>query len=117
MIGSGFHEIILPLEGNLFNELADSIDFENITKGRMGNHLVKVDEKGVPIVRTTTKYTIPAHNFSTIHHLVVASINSTIQSNNRDNLPLPDFNNALIEVYDRNYSKMNYHSDQCLDGG
>jgi hypothetical protein len=30
-------------------------------------------------------------------------------------LPVLDFNNALIEVYDCNYATMKYHSDQDLD--
>lgn len=115
MSNSEFHKITLPIENNLFDELLNSIEFENIAKGRVGNHLVNVEDKGVPIVRTTTKYNIPAQNFSTIHHKIVASINNIIKSDNLINLPLMDFNNALIEVYDCNYSKMNYHSDQCLD--
>lgn len=63
------------------------IDFESIAKGRMGNHLVKVNDKGVPIVRTTTKYNVPAHDFSAIHHAVVDRINDTIVGNNLVEIP------------------------------
>ena len=112
---SGFYKITLSLESNLFHKLFNSIHFENVAKGRIGNHLVDVGDDGIPIVRTTTQYTIPAHNFSSIHHMLVTCINSTIQNDSLDDLPLIHFNNALIEVYDRNYTKMNYHSDQCLD--
>lgn len=115
MNNSGFYKITLPLETNLFNELFHSIDFEDVAKGRIGNHLVDVGDAGVPIVRTTTKYNIPAHNFSSIHHRLVDCINSTIQNNDTDELPPMLFNNALIEIYDRNYVKMGYHSDQSLD--
>lgn len=112
MENSGFYKITLPLEKNLFDQLLNSVSFENVAKGRIGNHLVDISKKGVPIVRTTTLYNIPAHNFSEIHHKIIKSLNET-----RDNhtLPLLDFNNALIEVYDCNYATMKYHSDQCMD--
>lgn len=105
-----FFKTILPFEKNLFNKLLNEIEFENIANGRIGNHLVKVSEYGVPIVRTTTKYNIPAHVFSSTHNIIVDSINDNIGNEFSVN-----FNNALIEVYDSNYTKMNYHSDQCLD--
>ncbi|RZK12476.1 MAG: hypothetical protein EOO43_18645, partial [Flavobacterium sp.] len=115
MNNSGFYKITLPLETNLFLELFNSVNFEDVARGRIGNHLVDVGNAGVPIVRTTTQYTIPAHNFSPIHHQLVDCINNTILKDSIDELPLMLFNNALIEVYDRNYVKMGYHSDQCLD--
>ena len=71
MTKNGFYKFVLPLQKNLFEDLANSVDFEDVTKGRKGNHLVKVSELGVPIVRTTTKYNQAAHNFSHLHlHLV-----------------------------------------------
>jgi hypothetical protein len=113
MSNAAFYKITLDTETNLFNELYTGIDFEPVAKGRIGNHLVHVSDNGIPIVRTTTKYNIPAHNFSPIHHKVVALINEAI---GKDNLmPALHFNNALIEVYDAAYSKMNFHSDQSLD--
>lgn len=114
MTNSGFYKITLPLEKDLFKELLESADFENVAKGRIGNHLVKVGEQGVPIVRTTTMYKIPANNFSAIHNQIIESLN--IENENGDkNLPLLDFDNALIEVYDCNYTTMKYHSDQSMD--
>lgn len=110
MSNAGFYKITLDLETNLFNELSGATAFETIAKGRIGNHLVHVSEKGVPIVRTTTKYNIPANNFCAIHHMLVERINATA-----DGIPGLTFNNALIEVYDASYYKMNYHSDQGLD--
>lgn len=111
----GFYKFNLPLEVNLFGELLDANDFENVSKGRIGNHLVHVSDDGIPIVRTTTKYNIPAHNFSSIHHQIIEHINSVIQDSNLDILPPLHFNNALVEVYDAQYTKMKYHSDQSLD--
>lgn len=115
MNNSGFYKITLPLEKDLFNELLDSADFEDVAKGRIGNHLVKVGDKGIPIVRTTTMYDIPANNFSTVHNQIIDCLNAEIQNNDKDDLPLLNFDNALIEVYDCNYTTMKYHSDQSMD--
>ncbi|WP_109435742.1 alpha-ketoglutarate-dependent dioxygenase AlkB [Aquimarina sp. AU119] len=115
MNNTDFYKITLPFGQNLFNKLFNTIEFENIGNGRMGNHLVKVCDSGIPIVRTTTKYNIPAHNFSSIHNMIVDSIKDNIQNENLEYLPSINFNNALIEVYDSKYTKMKYHSDQCLD--
>lgn len=105
-----FLKFTLDLKDSLFPALLNSASFEQVAKGRMGNHLVKVDEQGVPIVRTTTKYNIPANNFAPVHHQLVSTINASLE-----NIPAQGFNNGLIEVYDRNYTKMGFHSDQALD--
>lgn len=110
-----FYKITLPFEKNLFDELFDSVDFEAVTKGRIGNHLVRVQNDEVPIVRTSTNYSIPAFDFSSVHHQIIETVNTTIENDAKENLPKMDFNNALIEVYDCNYSTMKYHSDQDLD--
>ncbi|WP_343618414.1 hypothetical protein [Flavobacterium sp.] len=105
----------LSLPENIFTELLKSCDFENVVKGRIGNHLVKITDKGVPIVRTTTLYTIPANDFADIHNDIVESIKNEVQQTDSNQFSELDFNNALIEVYDCNYTKMKYHSDQCMD--
>ena len=110
----GFYKFILPLKENMFDELSNSVDFEDITKGRKGNVLVNVGDKGVPIVRTTTKYTKPAHDFSAIHKMIVEKIKHVANDHQIQTDSLL-FNNALIEIYDHNYTKMKYHSDQALD--
>ncbi|HEY8896554.1 MAG TPA: hypothetical protein VIM79_17130 [Niastella sp.] len=113
MSNAAFYKITIDTETNLFNELSTGIDFEPVAKGRAGNHLVNVSDNGIPIVRTTTKYNIPANNFCPIHHRIVERINEVIGKDNL--LPSLHFNNALIEVYEAAYSKMNFHSDQSLD--
>ncbi|RFM32539.1 hypothetical protein [Chitinophaga silvisoli] len=105
-----FSKITLDIKENLFNELLESVNFDAVAKGRMGNHLVKEDEQGVPIVRTTTKYNKAANTFSDLHCRLVDCINATLEG-----IPVQHFNNALTEVYDRTYTKMGFHSDQALD--
>ena len=112
---SEFYKITLPLNMNLFDELFNSIEFENINKGRIANNLVLIEENRVPIVRTTSKYNIPAQNFLDIHKNIIKLMNQNIIDNNFTSIPFQDFNHALIEVYDLDYSKMGFHSDQCLD--
>ncbi|MFZ4928679.1 alpha-ketoglutarate-dependent dioxygenase AlkB [Chryseobacterium sp. Mn2064] len=109
-----FKKILLPLEENLFTRLSLSAEFESTGKGRLGTHLVNVADLLVPIVRTTTRYTIPATAFSEIHHQLVDRINESLSSENSE-IPTQNFNNALIEIYDSSYAKMGFHSDQALD--
>lgn len=111
----GFYKISLPFENNLFNELSNSVEFEKITNGRIANQLVNIKNNLIPIVRTTSKYCIPAQNFADVHHLITNTINQTVKKDNLNDFPIQNFNNALIEIYDSQYSKMNYHSDQSLD--
>lgn len=111
----GFYTYTLPLEGEPFHELSRLIDLEDVTRGRQGNHLVDVSGRGAPIVRTTTQYTRPAHQLSPIHRELIACIQRVASEDKRARHPALSFNNALIEVYDRAYHKMNYHSDQALD--
>lgn len=111
---SVFYKITLSFEQNWFENLKNSAEFEVTGKGRLGNHLVKIENENISIVRTTTRYAIPATVFSNIHFLLIDHINETIATENID-LPVQNFNNALIEIYDSSYSKMNFHSDQALD--
>lgn len=110
-----FFKFTLPPEGNSFAELSATVDFEDVGKGRKGNHLSDVSDAGVPIVRTTTQYTRPAHRFSPAHHALSESIRKAAEQEGRVHLPQSPFNNALIEIYEASYWKMGYHSDQALD--
>lgn len=105
-----FSKFNLPCEQDIFDNLLNSIEFEPIINGRVGTVIVDPNLiKGIPIVRTTTKYTKPAQQFKPIHHKLVQMIKN---KSNIDNLEL---NNALVELYTRKYKKMRYHSDQALD--
>lgn len=104
-----FRAYDVPIQGDLFAELSASARLEELGRGRRGAVLVVPDgSRGVPIVRTTTAYTLPAQCFRSIHHTLAQKIRACAS------LALP-FNNALLEVYTRAYATMRAHSDQALD--
>lgn len=94
---------------NLFDELLASVRFEDVGKGRQGSVLIKLDETGnIPIVRTTTKYSLPAQHFQSVHDRLAQQIQISTSL-------AVGFNNALIENYTNAYTTMGSHSDQALD--
>jgi hypothetical protein len=103
-----FRKFIIDIDLNLFDELSNSSNFEDICKGRKGAILVNYKNELVPIVRTTTIYNNPAQKFLQIHYDIMDKIGKRFKENIR-------FNNALIEIYDSSYRKMNFHTDQSLD--
>jgi len=108
-LGDKFRQYTVPSKTNLFDELSASVKFEGVVKGRQGAVLVNNDKtRGVPIVRTTTKYLLPAQNWKPVHSSLALDIQKCAS------LPLV-FNNALIENYTDKYKKMGFHSDQAQD--
>ena len=105
-----FSKYDIKLKDNIFEELANSAKFEKLSKGRQGTVLTHVHNIIIPIVRTTTKYNIPSQPFKQVHCDIINKINTVLKTN--QNLY---FNNALIEMYDMNYTTMGEHSDQALD--
>lgn len=104
-----FQKYRLPFKGSPYEQLYYSVQFENIGNRRLGTVLVAPDEnRGVPIVRTTTRYSEAASKFKDIHQDISELIKSEVSISQ-------DFNNALIEHYTDNYAKMGFHSDQALD--
>ena len=91
-----------PLPDGSFDELFGAVRFDDVAKGRRGAVIVKPDERGVPIVRTTTAYTTTAQLFRPIHDRLAAQLGA-------------GFNNALVEHYTSAYASMKRHSDQALD--
>lgn len=92
-----------------FEQLRQAVRFENVGKGRLGTVLVKPDAAGnIPIVRTTTPYTVPASCFRPVHALLAQHIQKSASLEG-------DFNNALIEIYTNVHTSMGSHSDQALD--
>lgn len=98
-----FSKFDMDYKNNLFEELSKSTKFEKLGKGRYGAVLADIHKNVVPIVRTTTKYNNPIQKFSQIHYDIMKNIKDM------------HFNNALIEMYDKDYTKMGEHSDQALD--
>lgn len=80
-----------------FEDLLSAARLEDLGKGRRGAVLV-ADGDGVPIVRTTTRYRLPAQRLRDVHRRLGG-----------------DFNNALFEHYTPAYRTMKRHSDQALD--
>jgi len=94
---------------DLFAELLASARLEDLGKGRRGAVLVASDDaRGVPIVRTTTVYSLPAQPFSPVHAWLARRVRGCASLS-------VGFNNALIEVYTNAYTTMGAHSDQALD--
>ncbi|WP_232384708.1 hypothetical protein [Actinomadura violacea] len=99
----------MTTEENLFAELSASTRWEDVGKGRRGAVLTKVDEADcVPLVRTTTRYSVPPQRFRAVHERLAQRIQE------RAAFPV-GFNNALIENYTNVYKTMGSHSDQALD--
>jgi len=120
----GFHVFHLEAPGengagdndDMYTELLKSVVFEDVCKGRKGAVLVKPDEvRGVPIVRTTTKYRRPAQCFHPVHDRLVEKIQRSVASALSPPTTTVEFNNALIEHYNEKYATMGFHSYQALD--
>ena len=103
-----FSKYDIKLKDNIFEELANSAKFEQLSKGRQGTVLLHAQNNVIPIVRTTTKYNIPSQPFKQVHYDIMDKIKKITNQN-------VYFNNALIEMYDNNYTTMGEHSDQALD--
>jgi hypothetical protein len=103
-----FRRWLLPAADHPFEQLLGSVRFDDVTTGRRGTVLVKVDPSGIPIVRTTTPYRAPAQPFRPIHDRLAEEIRECASSSH-------PFNNALVEHYTSAYSTMKRHSDQALD--
>lgn len=103
-----FNKFILDFPANLFDQLSNSIEFENIADGRKGANLINCMNNLIPLVRTTTVYHKPHQNFLPIHFHIIDHINKVAENN-------LEFNNALVELYDYKYRNMKYHSDQSID--
>lgn len=103
-----FRSWLLPAVDNPFEALLGSVRFDDVTSGRRGTVLVRVSERGVPIVRTTTSYRLPAQRFRPIHERIAEEVRECARLAH-------SFDNALVEHYTRAYAKMKRHSDQAQD--
>jgi len=106
----------------VYHELARATPLEHVARGRQGGIIVDVDPDGkVPLLRSTAKFTRPAHSFCPLHREIARRIADKIADKDDDvamagkRLPSAKFNNALVEIYDSRYRNMGFHSDQALD--
>ena len=104
-----FKTFAIGIESNPYEQLATSIEYEEVTKDRKGAVLIDYKDELIPLVRTTTDYKKPTQRFSKIHYDIIENIKKTSKV---DDVKL---NNALIEIYGSKYCTMGYHSDQSLD--
>lgn len=131
-----FYKINLNIDKNLFNEINNSYNFDDVTNGRKGTTILKpiINKNNIdlltPIVRTTTIYHKPFQIFNKTINDIVNKINNKFNNkfnnkyNNKNNDELSNvneiqsnlnLNNALLEVYNYKYKKMKFHSDLALD--
>ncbi len=86
-----------------FSDLLQSVTFESVTTGRQAGNIVDIrGDNRIPIVRTTTKYTLPNQPFQQIHYDLVKLFGY-------------ELNNGMVELYDSRYKNMGFHSDMALD--
>ena len=85
------------------------MNLEQVSNSRQIANLVEPNEHGAfPIVRTTTKYNQPSQLFTEAHKDLIRKIYEASQRDMK-------LNNAMLEVYTSEYSKMKFHTDQALD--
>lgn len=104
-----FRTYAVDVGDDLFADLRESARFEQVGKGRMGAVLVRAQADGrVPLVRTTSRYELPAQHFAPVHQRLAQQIVTAASLGQT-------FNNALFEHYTNAYGRMGFHSDQSLD--
>ncbi len=96
-----------------FDKLFEGINFEPITKGRLGANLFYSNSNKIPLVRTTTIYTNPIQKFNSLHLEIINQIK--LQAKEKYNLDIPELINGLVEIYTDEYKTMGFHTDQALD--
>lgn len=98
---------------NIFEDFEQKTLFDQITIGRIGSISVDTKNGTIPIIRSTTNYNTPTQYFSKLHYHIIEEIkkemNRVYQINNLE------FNNAMNEIYNSQYYKMGFHSDQSID--
>lgn len=93
---------------NSFDIINGESKFSSVGNGRIvGISVLPNSTNSIPIVRTTTKYEKPPTIFPKSYHDVIDKI-KTIH-------PYVEFNNIMVEVYNNDYTKMGFHTDQSLD--
>ncbi|KAI9008024.1 hypothetical protein BC832DRAFT_403485 [Gaertneriomyces semiglobifer] len=106
-----FRKYILPVD-SAYEKLQHANLFEDFPVGRKGAILIQPSAAGgsIPIVRTTTCYKTPSQPFSAVHHDIIEQVSKVA------NVPsVLYWNNAMVEIYTPEYTKMKFHSDAAID--
>jgi hypothetical protein len=95
---------------NYFTDLSNSIEFEDVGKGRKSRILVDPDQnRNVPLVRTTSQSEKSSQLFPLVIYEIIDEIRKTTKNQNLS------FNNIWAEQYTTEYCKMGEHTDQMQD--
>jgi hypothetical protein len=104
-----FNYNLLNFEKNLFQELYTNNFDINCKDDKQNERLINLSNENIPIVRTTTIYKNKPKLFTKLEYTIIQQIKKKCQIEIDS-----EFNNAMIEVYTSNYSKMKFHSDQSF---
>lgn len=94
-----------------FEQILSRHETETLSANRQCAVLISspsISPKKIPLLRTTSHYTLPAQTFSSQENQIIEKIQELLP----DDVTL---NHATLEVYDHQYRKMRYHTDQYLD--
>lgn len=109
-----FHTIDLTRDGaSDFDTLTQSIPFEQFPPTRQVANIAEFNSKGhIPIVRTTTTYKQQVQPMPPAFLALRDAITKAITTATGR---CPEFNNAMAELYEPEYRKMGFHTDQAQD--
>ena len=107
-----FTKIQLNHRANLFEDLICANRWEELSSSRKCAILNRCNGDHIPIVRTTTAYSIPSQPLASIHHQLITEIQKAMVDAYGY---FTDFNNVMAEHYTPCSTKMGFHSDQALD--
>jgi hypothetical protein len=101
-----FSQHMIDLGPKTFEVLAQPEHLTQAARGRRGGLLVHVENEEVPLLRSSSAFDSPCL-FSECHYQLMQRI--------REVEAAALFNNAMIEMYDANYTTMGFHTDCGLD--
>lgn len=117
------HRLNVSLTPTVFYELVHTVEFDRFPRvsGQHGNRMEAVLVRStsgsnidhVPLVRSTTTRWTPACEFTLFHELLAERVGQKVTEYLSSAIPL--FNNALMEIHDKDSRKIGYHSDMGLD--
>jgi hypothetical protein len=113
-VSDAFRQFTLPPESTpTFKDLTEGLAFEHLGRGRTAAVVFRRHASdAVPTVRTTAIYDAPAQQFTPTVTALADQICMFASSVIDASVP---FNNGMLEIYDKQYRTMGFHSDMALD--